>query len=463
VNTLNINTPDKRNYIGIIVLLIGFGIGAYLLVWEEMFKFQLKLFIIIALFIFLYLLSISITATLQKGFILWLVTFSIGFRHIYLTPQLKIHPSEVLIWLLFFSLLNAKFPKSIPLKIMVGVAIGCMGLLISLERWIPWDAAISEFKLFLVIIPVFYVTNTLVTNIKQWRDVLIILVIITSSICLLGIAEYYIPHTRGILIGDYFQEQEYILSSYKFKRAMFTFWGVGPAICIYLSIVFPLFISGAVIEKDRFYKNILLTGAILCGIGIFITGSRGGWTAAILSVTFYSLLSQKRKKLIVLIIAAFYIAVTCILPDSFFNTLFSAYDTENYYDTSALKRRARASDGIQLMRQSPFVGYGWGSSGWVHSDIIQIGANLGIPAMMLFLAWYLNCMRRLYASTRDPTINNLKNKEYAYGLLAGLCAGLFHLFTQAVVVLAFLIIPLWFLLAAAECFPAFLNQPEQAV
>ncbi len=461
MNTLN--TPNKRDYIGIIVLLIGFSLGTFLLVWEEMFKFQLKLFIVAALFLFLYQLCNSITVTLQKGFILWLVTFSIGFRHIYLTPHLKIHPSELLIWFLFFSLLNAQIPKSFPFKIIVGVAIGCMGLLISLERWIPWSVALSEFKLFLVIIPVFYVTRTLVTNINQWRDVLIIISIITSSICLLGIVEYYVPYLRGILIDDYFQEQAYVMSTYRFRRATFTFWGVGPMVSIYLSMVLPLFISGAVTEKDRLYKYILLTGAILCVIGIYITGSRGSWSAAILSVAFYSLLSQKRKKLIVSVIAASYIAVTWLLPDSFFNTLNSAYDTENYYDTSALKRRSRATDAIQLIQQRPFFGYGWGGSGWVHSDILQIGANLGIPAMMLFLAWYLNCMRCLYTSTRDPTINNLKNKEYAYGLLAGLCAGLFHLFTQAMVVLAFLIIPLWFLLAAAECLPAFLNQPEQAV
>src|SRR5213075_1091471 len=43
---------------------------------------------------------------IRFGFVLWALTLALGYRTLHYTPDLTIHPSEILLWLLFFSILG---------------------------------------------------------------------------------------------------------------------------------------------------------------------------------------------------------------------------------------------------------------------------------------------------------------------------------------------------------------------
>ncbi len=54
-----------------------------------------------------------------------------------------------------------------------------------------------------------------------------------------------------------------------------------------------------------------------------------------------------------------------------------------YYSSSA-KRLDRAKVAFKSIIKTP-LGTGWGSQGWVHSDILQIGSSVGIIPGVIFL------------------------------------------------------------------------------
>jgi O-antigen ligase len=91
---------------------------------------------------------------------------------------------------------------------------------------------------------------------------------------------------------------------------------------------------------------------------------------------------------------------------STFKALTGNIDTR--YDSSGGARMARAKIAIDSIGKKP-LGTGWGSQGWVHSDVLQIGASIGIiPGLILFLGpvFLLFRMYKLYllASPNERTV-----------------------------------------------------------
>ena len=395
-----------------------------------------------------------VSSFIRKCYYLWLLTFAVGFRQLYVTRDLPIHPAEALIWAIFI-LLIIIYRSAIKTSIHAALIVifGGIGLMISKNNGISIDMAFSEFKLFLVLIPIFYVTHKTLHDMDQWRRFLIVIALTICYISILGILEYLDPEIIAPFVGSYFSEQHILFSQQGFERASFSFWG-SPTVSFYLSLMLlPLF-SGWLTEKKPTLKFFFLASVILCGIGIYISGGRGPWTATGFGLAAFLLFSQKRTKLLFFMIPIIYFTLLW-LPQVFFDSLYSAFDFQTYYDTSAIIRRQRAQDAIDLIMMKPFFGNGWCGSGWVHSDFLQIAANLGVPALALFIGWYLNRMWQVYRY-KVKTISR-ENAELANGILAGMCVGFFHLQTQATIVLAQLIIPLWFLLAVADTLPKLIN------
>ena len=67
---------------------------------------------------------------------------------------------------------------------------------------------------------------------------------------------------------------------------------------------------------------------------------------------------------------------------STFKALTGQIDTR--YDSSGGVRLARAKIALASIASQP-LGTGWGSQGWVHSDILQISATIGIIPGIIFL------------------------------------------------------------------------------
>jgi O-antigen ligase len=126
-------------------------------------------------------------------------------------------------------------------------------------------------------------------------------------------------------------------------------------------------------------------------------------------------------------------------------------------DSSALKRLYRIQKTLVVFRQSPLDGWGWGSTGWVHSDLLQIAAMLGIFAFLAFIGWYLYTLMRvvrLYRTSKEPWV-----WEESVAFITFLVGFIVVLSIQAAIVLPQLIIPMWLLFAMAEQLPRLVKSP----
>ena len=117
-------------------------------------------------------------------------------------------------------------------------------------------------------------------------------------------------------------------------------------------------------------------------------------------------------------------------------------------DSSAEDRLHRIENAWQLFLKEPLWGNGWGQSGWVHSDLLQIAANLGGVALLVFLLWYgatFVKVWRVYKSRTEPWV-----RDESVALLTFLVGFIFILGTQAVIVLPQMIHPMWLLFALSD-------------
>lgn len=126
------------------------------------------------------------------------------------------------------------------------------------------------------------------------------------------------------------------------------------------------------------------------------------------------------------------------------NTIFESVQSGAPADTSLQKRELRSQDALEIALREP-LGRGWGTSGWVHNDFAQVGANLGLFAGLLFVGWYL---ATLVKSLRRVTAND----DLLIGLTASFLIAGGLLLTQGVQVLTQLIAPVWFVWAALHVY-----------
>ena len=98
---------------------------------------------------------------------------------------------------------------------------------------------------------------------------------------------------------------------------------------------------------------------------------------------------------------------------STFKALTGNIDTR--YDSSGGERMARAQIAINSIINRPF-GTGWGSQGWVHSDVLQIAASIGIIPGIILLIGPLFLLYKIY---RVNSLVFIKDKTALF-----ICGGL---------------------------------------
>jgi hypothetical protein len=119
----------------------------------------------------------------------------------------------------------------------------------------------------------------------------------------------------------------------------------------------------------------------------------------------------------------------------------------NPIDHSAQDRKLRAIDAINDSLDTPF-GKGWSGAGWVHSDFLQVAANLGIIAGLVFLGGFIYTMmrlcRQLPASLRGGDGDLGLTLVLSFIAVGGL------LLMQGVQVLPQMMLPVWFVWSLVE-------------
>jgi len=117
-------------------------------------------------------------------------------------------------------------------------------------------------------------------------------------------------------------------------------------------------------------------------------------------------------------------------------------------DHSAQDRKDRALGAVDEVMQSPF-GSGWSGAGWVHSDFLQVAANLGVIAGLIFLCGFLYTLLRM--GRQMPTwLRATPEGELGLVLLLSFMGVGGLLALQGVEVLPQMVLPVWFVWSLVE-------------
>lgn len=422
-----------------------------------MLSFQQILYVIIGISVFATLLAPR-EVQLKRGFSIAVILLAVGYRRAFLSKYLEFHPSEILFWLLFFLLLLRREARSakpqnktetfrLPNWLIFFMLFWLWGLAASLFSGLSWDLILNQFKPF----PIFPVVLWLSWSLLKQSDGLnVFLRAMFASGTIVGVfgaLEYYFPGVFNSIPG--FSASPFTRADYMgFVRAKFSFYGA-PTATFMLVIIIPLGLALWSSAKTTAQKLMLLGAIGFQTLGVYIGGYRSMWlalgTEIILFVMLYRGVFVGILGLIPLILLYRLLPSEALMR---FSTLFAA-SQGRAVDSSIINRIQRVDEAFDILSKNP-LGLGWGASGWVHNDVLQIAVDLGVAAVLIFVIAYLVLAFRLARKTLS-----LRGKkggaefQISFGIFLGFVGSGFLYASQGVTWQVFLALPAWLIWALA--------------
>jgi len=321
------------------------------------------------------------------------LAFVLGYRTIELVPGLRIHPIELLVYATIIRIIISgaiKYRKMPIALLAISIFFVSYFVIDLLTRYNK--SILNEFKNAFLLTLIYFITQ----HIHFHKDYIIRLlkkyILAVSVISILGIIEYLFPSFMSSIFG--FESQtNYISDNILFTRLAFLFWGSHLAANLIPPAFQILLLLKA--EKDPIVKNnYFLTFLVIINLyAIYLSGNRISWL--ILTILFLATIFQYRGYLIpyvktyALLVTMAFVAYIYSQPVegryiSTFKALTGNIDAR--YDSSGSARMSRAKIAMVSIIKYP-LGTGWWSQGWVHSDVLQIAATIGIiPGALIFFA-----------------------------------------------------------------------------
>jgi hypothetical protein len=411
----------------------------------------------------IYLLVIFVTLAVAfsgvRGFRIGLIgaiaAMGIGYRTLEVHPYIRLHPAEVAIWGLAILMLIQKITRS------------AFEITWWLPKWVvfmapfwgwAWAMAfmngnfigdvLREFRNFIVLIPLFIILSTLLQDRTYWRTILTSFFVMGSMTALLGAVEFIFPGIASAIPG-FSSLPPSFLTPEGFQRASFGFWG-SPAAVFILVLSLPLMFILLKWWRKPYQMYLIYFGAFLHLIGVYIGGYRSVWFFMGLQLVIWLII--RRGVLVGLYLLIPLILVVQFAPESAQERMASLYVVfeGNVVDSSAKVRLDRINFALGAIRTHP-LGGGWAYAGWVHNDLLQVAANLGLPAMIILLygwiAVVIKLVKGFFASRGDAEQNAI------YFAFTMSMAGVMLLFlSQGVLVLPQFALPVWYIWVMAEIF-----------
>jgi len=346
----------------------------------------------------------------------WIILgFILGYRTFEPVPGLKLHPIEIFIYASIVRIIISNAVKYRKLSL----AISMLGIFFIVFFFIDLLTmyhfmVLLEFKNAFLLILIFFITCHLHFSKSYFVQYLKYYLLAASLISILGIIEYQFPSFMSSIFG--FQSKSMNApESIFFTRLSFLFWGSHLAANL-IAPVFPILLLLKAENLSIVKNNYILSFFVLINLmAIYLSGNRISWL--ILTILFLGTIIQYKSSLIpymksyTILLTLTFVAYIYSQPVegryiSTFKALTGQIDTR--YDSSGGARMARAQIAIDSIVEKP-LGTGWGSQGWVHSDVLQIASSIGIiPGLILFLGpvFLLYRMYRAYliAPINDQTV-----------------------------------------------------------
>jgi hypothetical protein len=393
------------------------------------------LFIILIILIAIY--NILFKPGLSSGIKWLIISFFLGYRTITVAPGFLLHPIDIIIFTLFFKalLLPNRTPSSYPIWLIGLIPFTIWGLFVGLNNtWNAWKVWF-DFKNFALIFPIFYILDKSIQRDEDFPPIAYTQILVITAIALFGLLEYYVPSFRQVLSGFYNPNVENGLDAQGFKRASFTFWGaitVGHIMIIAMPLIYLVDRKPALFPSLK----IFLLAALILNIGAFyIMGNRADWlTFLMIAVLFYFLIYKRKasfsKRTIVLSIIILGALIVLPFLDQAFVARFmtgveAITSTKEGYDaadSSGYIRQQRLFNALDIIRTTP-LGVGWSRSGWVHSDFVQITANIGWLGGGLFFAGYINSVMKTYNLRLSNLVTEVERDTLSITLISLIAIG----------------------------------------
>jgi len=393
---------------------------------------------------------------IEFGFVLWILSLALGYRTIEITPALRLIPAELLLWLLLACVCAQQ--RLIPQGVLAFPLWLWFFLPFLALAWWPlvlgdakWDAMLSEFRDFLLLIPLLIVTPIVLQTERNWRHLVIAFFLASTWIALTGTMEYWFPSAMR-LFPAFIKDAKAETTQDGFVRAQFSFWGSQAAtfVCV---LAVPVAITLGRWWRKWYQRAAIASSAALQLMAIYIGGFRSVWFMVLIQVVAACLLGLRKHGLVFtllcLLVAGIGYQYIPKTNERIVTTIAVLKGTP--IDHSGRDRMNRAIGAAEQAAGAP-LGSGWNSAGWVHSDFLQIAANLGIIAGMIFFAGYVVTLWKIGSRVKLLLGTNQtgSHADLGFSLFLSFIAVGGLLAVEGVEVLPQLILPVWFVWAMVE-------------
>ena len=155
---------------------------------------------------------------IRAGFFLWVLTFALGYRNAEISPHLRIHPLDVLLWFLLVLLFlrrpylhHQRIRLWLPRWVWLSIPFWILAWKSGLAAGQPWDKMLSEVKNIIAIIPLFLVSEAILITRRSWRILTLLFFVAGTLIAAIGVLEFFFPGIAHMFPG-------YISNPYPFIK-----------------------------------------------------------------------------------------------------------------------------------------------------------------------------------------------------------------------------------------------------
>jgi len=390
---------------------------------------------------------------IRYGFVLWVLTLTLGYRTVAVTPDLAIHPSEILLWILLICILAQRRLVSsarltFPVWLWIFIPFCVLAWWPMISGGAPWDRMLNEFRNFLLFVPLVIVAAIVLQRERYWRYLMLAFFAAGSLIALMGILEYWFPQVIA-LFPAFVGKATPTVTEEGFVRAQFAFWG-GPPATFICALALPAAIVLAQWWRRWLQRAAIVFASVLQVLAIYIGGYRSIWLILIFQVMAACVLRlRKQGAIIALLCVVISVGGYELIPRTSERAMSGISALQGHpTDSSATGRKNRALAAFESAVDAPF-GTGWSSAGWVHSDFLQVFVNLGVIAGLIFFGGCAYTLLRL-GRRLLPDLRNRQFGDLGLSLFLSFIAVLGILAMEGVTVLPQLVLPVWFVWALTE-------------
>jgi putative inorganic carbon (hco3(-)) transporter len=183
-----------------------------------------------------------------------------------------------------------------------------------------------------------------------------------------------------------------------------------------LNLILPVCVGLFLAERRSGMKLLLGSLFMLLVLGIVLTFSRAGFlTMGVSGLSYMWLLRKRAERVWIPVLLVLALAALPLVPDSYVERISTIVSIEEDASGSAQTRVRDSKVALEVALANPLIGSGIGvnalamndarGSTWteIHNVYLQYAVELGLPGLLLFLAFYFRCLgvtRRVLRRTR---------------------------------------------------------------